>query len=135
MSASPRGGVERTELELVDSTPATQRWKFLVAYDGSAFHGFALQPQVPTVAGAIGDALARLLRLASPPVITCAGRTDAGVHAIGQVISVDLPETLPELRGEPRSAESLVNALNRNLGMLPAPILFLRPLLGTWIGL
>jgi len=122
VSASPRGGVARTELELVDSAPAIQRWKFLVAYDGSPFHGFALQPQVPTVAGAIGDALVRLLRLPSPPVITCAGRTDAGVHAIGQVISVDLPAALPEIRGEARSAESLVNALNRNL----APAIVLR---------
>ena len=62
-----------------------------MAYDGAAFRGFALQPEVPTVAGALRAALGRTARLTEPPALTCAGRTDAGVHARGQVVHVDLP--------------------------------------------
>jgi len=98
---------------------ATVRWRLLVAYDGSGFRGFAAQPGVPTVAGALADALARTTRAASVPMITCAGRTDAGVHARGQVVHVDLPATLPNVRGEggvhPMGPRSLVHALNRQL--------------------
>lgn len=60
----------------------------VVAYDGSGYHGFALQPGVPTVAGAVCAALERSLR--HTVEITCAGRTDAGVHAWGQVISFEV---------------------------------------------
>lgn len=59
----------------------------LVAYDGSGFHGFALQPGVPTVGGAISAALERALR--HTVELTCAGRTDAGVHAWGQVVTFE----------------------------------------------
>jgi hypothetical protein len=70
---------------------ATQRWRLLIAYDGAAFRGFAAQPEVPTVAGALSHALGRTARMPEAPLITCAGRTDAGVHARGQVVHVDLP--------------------------------------------
>ena len=70
---------------------ALQRWRLLIAYDGAAFRGFAAQPEVPTVAGALRQALERTARLREAPPITCAGRTDAGVHARGQVVHVDLP--------------------------------------------
>jgi len=63
------------------------RLRLVVAYLGSPFHGFALQPGVPTVAGALSEALGRVLR--HPVELTCAGRTDAGVHAWGQVVSLD----------------------------------------------
>jgi tRNA pseudouridine38-40 synthase len=63
-----------------------------VAYDGSHFHGFAVNPGVRTVAGDISQALSRIVGV--PVEITGAGRTDAGVHAWGQVVSVDLPETI-----------------------------------------
>ncbi len=62
-----------------------------VAYDGSAFHGFAAQPGRRTVAGALADALGVVLALPAPPAICCAGRTDAGVHALGQVAHADVP--------------------------------------------
>ena len=88
--------------------PGLQRWRFLIAYDGAAFRGFAVQPEVPTVAGALRLALERTARLSEPPVITCAGRTDAGVHARGQVVHVDLPPI-------PYDAEGLARALNRQL--------------------
>jgi tRNA pseudouridine38-40 synthase len=87
---------------------ATQRWRLLIAYDGAAFRGFAVQPEVPTVAGALRQALERTARLSEPPSITCAGRTDAGVHARGQVAHVDLPPL-------PYDGAGLARALNRQL--------------------
>jgi tRNA pseudouridine38-40 synthase len=61
--------------------------RMLVAYDGSRFRGFAPQPGVRTVGGTLAEAIERHLRHAV--VLTCAGRTDAGVHAWGQVVSFD----------------------------------------------
>jgi tRNA pseudouridine38-40 synthase len=58
-----------------------------VAYHGEGFHGFALQPGQSTVGGALSAALERALR--HTVELTCAGRTDAGVHAWGQVVSFD----------------------------------------------
>lgn len=75
-------------------TPAghagTVRLRLDLAYDGSAFHGFARQSQVRTVQGVLGDALSRLV--GQPVAMAVAGRTDAGVHALGQVVTVDVPE-------------------------------------------
>jgi tRNA pseudouridine38-40 synthase len=87
---------------------ATQRWRLLIAYDGAAFRGFAAQPEVPTVAGALSHALGRTARMPKAPLITCAGRTDAGVHARGQVVHVDLPAIAYDGIG-------LARALNRQL--------------------
>ncbi len=56
-----------------------------VAYRGTGFRGFAANEGVRTVAGELGDALERVLGEA--PALTVAGRTDAGVHATGQVVS------------------------------------------------
>jgi tRNA pseudouridine38-40 synthase len=65
-----------------------------VAYDGAGFHGWAAQPGLRTVEGELSAALATVLRV--PAVeLTCAGRTDTGVHARGQVVHVDLAE-LPD---------------------------------------
>jgi tRNA pseudouridine38-40 synthase len=59
----------------------------VVAYDGTGFHGFAPQHDVRTVGGALTKALEKILR--HPVELTCAGRTDAGVHAWGQVVSLE----------------------------------------------
>ena len=62
--------------------------KLVVAYDGTDFSGFAAQPNQPgvrTVGGVLGQAIAKVLR--HDVELTCAGRTDAGVHAWGQVVS------------------------------------------------
>lgn len=75
-----------------------------IAYDGTGFTGWAKQPGHRTVQGALEDALAVLFaRHGEPPRLTVAGRTDVGVHAIGQVAHVDLtPAQLAQLEGRPR---------------------------------
>jgi tRNA pseudouridine38-40 synthase len=82
------------------------RLRLLVAYDGSGFHGFASQPDVATVAGALTTAIERVLR--HPVELTCAGRTDAGVHAWGQVVSFDAAESAVDL-------QRIVASVNRTL--------------------
>ncbi len=71
------GGVLRLRLDL--------------AYDGSGFHGWARQPGLRTVQQTVEDALGRALALPAAPRLTVAGRTDAGVHARGQVAHLDVP--------------------------------------------
>ncbi|MDQ1683261.1 MAG: tRNA pseudouridine38-40 synthase [Frankiaceae bacterium] len=67
------------------------RYRLDIAYDGTDFCGWARQTAQLSVQGEIEDALATILRLERPPRLTVAGRTDAGVHATGQVAHVDLP--------------------------------------------
>jgi tRNA pseudouridine38-40 synthase len=62
-----------------------------LSYDGTDFSGWARQPGRRTVEQTLADALATVLRLDAAPQLTVAGRTDAGVHALGQVAHVDLP--------------------------------------------
>jgi tRNA pseudouridine38-40 synthase len=65
------------------------RLRIDLAYDGTDFHGWAAQPGLRTVQGELSAALATILRV--PEVaVTCAGRTDAGVHARGQVVHTDV---------------------------------------------
>lgn len=68
------------------------RLRLDIAYDGTEFHGWASQPGLRTIQEELEAWLPRLLRLTEPVTLTCAGRTDAGVHARGQVAHVDLPE-------------------------------------------
>jgi len=78
-----------------------------VAYDGSGFAGFAPNPGVVTVGGTLATTLERVLR--HPVTLTCAGRTDAGVHGWGQVVSFDTtlePEAL-DLAAMRRSVNGL----------------------------
>ena len=80
--------------------------RMTVAYDGTDFHGFAQQRDQRTVAGEISGALSKVLR--AEITLACAGRTDAGVHAWGQVVSFAAPDgTDPAM---------LVERLNRMLG-------------------
>lgn len=70
---------------------ATQRWRLDLAYDGSSFQGFALQPKRDTVVGLLREVMASTLRLDEAPYVIGAGRTDTGVHAFAQVVHFDLP--------------------------------------------
>lgn len=64
-----------------------------IAYDGTAFNGWSRQPTLRTVQGELEAALATILqRFGTPPTLTVAGRTDSGVHALGQVAHLDLTD-------------------------------------------
>jgi tRNA pseudouridine38-40 synthase len=80
--------------------------RLLLAYNGAGFHGFALQPGVPTVGGVLAGALERFLR--HTVELTCAGRTDTGVHAWGQVVSFDARADVDPAK--------MARAVNRALG-------------------
>lgn len=84
------------------------RLRLLVAYDGAPFHGFAANPGVRTVAGDLAGALGRVLRRDEPVVISCAGRTDKGVHALGQVVTFDVADDV--------DPDELVRRVNRLVG-------------------
>jgi tRNA pseudouridine38-40 synthase len=98
--------------------PGSLRLRLDVAYDGFGFHGWSRQPELRTVQDVLEQALAAVLRI-ERPTTTVAGRTDAGVHARGQVCHVDIPP--PAWRAVPgrsrhRPEEAL---LSRLAGVLP----------------
>ncbi|TCL80004.1 tRNA pseudouridine38-40 synthase [Curtobacterium sp. PhB128] len=94
------------------------RLRLDIAYDGAAFSGWARQPGLRTVQGALEAALATVFtRWGEPPLLTVAGRTDAGVHATGQVAHLDLSaeqwDALSAKRGTGRSPlDGLVKRVN-----------------------
>ncbi|HZN84329.1 MAG TPA: hypothetical protein VFC01_32255, partial [Mycobacterium sp.] len=78
----------------IDSGGGFVRLRLDIAYDGTEFAGWALQAGQRTVAGVLDDALSTVFRV--PVQLRAAGRTDAGVHATGQVAHVDVPtDALP----------------------------------------
>ena len=89
---------------------AGRRYRATVEYDGTEFAGFQRQKEARTVQGELEAALSRLSGGVRQPVVG-AGRTDAGVHATGQVIAFTYPGSL--------SAEALTEALN---GTLPPDV-------------
>jgi tRNA pseudouridine38-40 synthase len=97
--------------------PGLVRVALGVAYDGSPFHGFAAQPGQTTVAGSLADALHTVL--GHEVVLTCAGRTDAGVHALAQVVHADLDPVALRDRGATRAEGALRSAAGRD-GEAPA---------------
>jgi tRNA pseudouridine38-40 synthase len=92
-----------------------------LAYDGTDFHGWAAQPRLRTVQGELEAALGTALRVPEVPVV-CAGRTDTGVHARGQVVHLDVTEadlTASAGRSQDPPLEALVRRLN---GILPGDV-------------
>lgn len=97
----------------------TVRIRLDLAYDGTAFSGWARQRGLRTVQGVLEERLAVLFAsTGATPLVTVAGRTDVGVHALGQVAHVDLGEpelaVLERVRGHAttRGAASLARRLN-----------------------
>lgn len=98
--------IARMDETAATSKSAAARWKLTLAYDGSGFHGSQRQPGTRTVQEEIERALGILGGRAV--AATLAGRTDRGVHAVGQVVSCDdLNPAMP--------AETIVRALNAHL--------------------
>jgi tRNA pseudouridine38-40 synthase len=91
--------------DIAEPEPQTQTWKLTLAYDGTEFHGWQVQPGEPTIQGELQGALERVTGEA--PLPQGSGRTDAGVHALAQVASFALHANIP-----PRN---LLRALNRTL--------------------
>lgn len=91
------------------------RLRLDLAYDGTDFHGWARQkdPQLRTVQGELEKVLELVCR--EPVNVTVAGRTDAGVHASGQVAHVDVPDSLLNLRGVHGDPSRLVRRFARLL--------------------
>jgi len=93
-----------------------RRLRLTVAYHGAGFRGFAVQPGQRTVGGVLTQAIETVV--GHPVRLTCAGRTDAGVHASGQVVHFDL---VPERARAPLDAADpdlavLIRRCNRLLG-------------------
>ena len=103
------------------SSDAMTRLRLDIAYDGTFFRGWGRQPKLRTVQGVLEDALATIFsRCGEPPALTVAGRTDAGVHALGQVAHLDLTSAqLEALRSSrPRSGPAaLAHRLNGIAGL------------------
>lgn len=107
--AAGAGGLVRVRLDL--------------GYDGTDFAGWAAQPGQRTVAGTLRAALATLLRLEPARVeLVVAGRTDAGVHAAGQVCHVDVPESVWTALPGRSKLEPAESMLRRLAGVLPPDV-------------
>lgn len=94
---------------MTDSTQSVpeqfQNWKLTLAYDGTDFHGWQVQPGKATIQGELQSALGRIV--GESPLPQGSGRTDAGVHALAQVASFPLAARIPPA--------NLLRALNRSL--------------------
>jgi tRNA pseudouridine38-40 synthase len=91
--------------------PSKVRWRLDLSYDGTNYSGWAAQAGRRTVQGELESWITRVLRLDAPPQLVCAGRTDAGVHARGQVAHLDLDPTAISDGGD-----ALTRRLNKVLG-------------------
>lgn len=93
------------------------RYRLLLEYDGGAFVGWQRQDNGPSVQGALEDAIEKLS--GERVTVTGAGRTDAGVHALGQVAHFDLEKTF--------EAGKVRDALNHYLRPAPVAVLEAAP--------
>jgi len=91
-------------IEAIEPSPG-RNWKLVLAYDGCDFCGWQVQPDQPTIQGELSDAIERITGERIMP--QGSGRTDAGVHALGQVASFQINAPIPP--------PNLMRALNRTL--------------------
>ncbi|MGH9597144.1 MAG: tRNA pseudouridine(38-40) synthase TruA [Edaphobacter sp.] len=94
---------------MIPSKSAMPHWKITLAYDGTSYNGWQIQPNLPTIQGTLADAIRRITGEAVLP--QGSGRTDTGVHALAQIATFSLAAPIP--------ATNLHRALNR---ALPASI-------------
>lgn len=94
------------------------RWKITIEYDGSPYAGFQIQPDQKTVQGEIEKALYKFCQ--QEISITVAGRTDAGVHALGQIAHFDLDYRFGDGRSRKIGFFEMAKAINAHL--CPQPI-------------
>ncbi|MGB6975023.1 MAG: tRNA pseudouridine(38-40) synthase TruA [Terracidiphilus sp.] len=91
--------------DAADSAAGARTWRLTLSYDGTDYHGWQVQPGERTIQGELQAALERVT--GEGPLPQGSGRTDAGVHALGQVASFPLAARIP--------AQNLLRALNRTL--------------------
>jgi tRNA pseudouridine38-40 synthase len=99
------------------------RWALLLEYDGAPFVGWQRQNTGQSVQDVLETAAAKLNRL-QPVTSVVAGRTDAGVHAAGQVAQLDLPETI--------TAAQVRDALNYHMKPYPVTVVVAAPAPEGW---
>ena len=98
------------------------RYAIKIEYDGAPFKGWQRQKGLPSVQGAIEDALAKLEH--SVPSVAAAGRTDTGVHALGQVAHCDMAKDWEPFR--------LSEAINYHLKPLPVAVVAVAKVTDDW---
>lgn len=82
-----------------------RRIRITFSYDGTAYHGWQIQPGIPTIQAALESVISELE--GSPVKVDASGRTDAGVHALAQVAAFTIASPIP--------TENLLRAMNRRL--------------------
>ncbi|CAH9080341.1 unnamed protein product [Cuscuta europaea] len=92
-----------------DNHPHSYKWRLVIAYDGTRFSGWQYQPSIPTVQSILERPLTRITKLEHKDLhLVGAGRTDAGVHAWGQVAHFITPFNFDTLDGIHRSINALL---------------------------
>lgn len=100
------------------------RYKLTIEYDGTPYSGWQKQTEAPSVQAVIEEAAGRFMNAEKPIEVWCAGRTDAGVHARGQVAHIDLPEE--------RTTRAIVRGLNALMMPHPVSILSTEEVADDW---
>jgi tRNA pseudouridine38-40 synthase len=109
-------GEPTEQLETTDAPSSVVRVRLGIAYDGTDFSGWSRQPGLRTVQGVLEDALTTLFRREGvAPRLTVAGRTDAGVHALGQVAHLDIDQAALAHVARPRRGQDADASLEATL--------------------